>query len=86
MTTLVLIIFVCCVTYAVVGNLIVYVILVQRGIPVRSLWAGTPTYLYRICLDATPSVGKSLRRFAFSTDIAFFVAMLVGFVLIPFLQ
>jgi len=72
MITLILIIFACSGVYAIVGNIIVYFTLIHRGIPVRSLWARTPTYLYRICAKATPSVGKSLRRFAFSTDIAFF--------------
>jgi hypothetical protein len=66
------------VLYAVLGNAVVYFILLRRGVPTRSLWAGTPFYLYRVCLGAGPTVGVRLRRFAYSTDIAFLAAMLLG--------
>ena len=68
-------IFVFCVVYAVFGNLVVYLILSRRGVPMRFMWAGTPTYLYRVCAKS-PDVGVALRRFAASTNIAFVVAML----------
>jgi hypothetical protein len=58
------------VAYAVIGNAAVYVILRRRQVPVRHMWAGTPTYLYRVCRD-TPEVGARLRRFAASTDVVF---------------
>ena len=64
--------------YAVFGNVAVYLILSRRRVPMRSLWAGTPGYLYRVCKEATPVVGTSLQRFAFSTNIAFLVAMILG--------
>ena len=71
-------VFALCVLYAVLGNALVYAILLRRGVPVRSLWAGTPVYLYRVCLEATPPVSKHLQRLAFSTNIAFLAAAILG--------
>ena len=68
--------FVFSVLYAVLGNLVVYLILSRRQIPMRFVWAGTPTYLYRVCRQ-TPEVGLKLRRFAASTDVAFVFAMVL---------
>jgi hypothetical protein len=67
--------------YAVLGNIIVYFILIRRKVTLRSIWAGTPGYLYRICVKERAIVGSRLRRFAFSTNIAFLVAMILGLVL-----
>lgn len=72
-----ILIFVFSVAYAVLGNVAVYVILARREVPIRFMWAGTPTYLYRLCRQS-PAVGVALRRFAASTDVAFLVAMLLG--------
>jgi hypothetical protein len=83
MFTLLSIVLVLSGVYAIFGNIAIYFILVRRGIPVRTIWAGTPTYLYRICVKASPPVGQRLRRFAFSTDVAFLVAMLMGILLSP---
>lgn len=69
------------VLYAVLGNVFVYGILIRRKIQVRSLWAGTPGYLYRVCATETAIIGPGLRRFALSTNIAFLVAMVLGVVL-----
>ncbi len=78
MIDLLLIIFALSVLYAVLGNAIVRVILRRRGVPVRWLWAGTPGYLYRVCAQATPTVGNHLRGFAYSTDVAWLIAMISG--------
>ncbi len=78
MSTVLIFAFALSVLYAVLGNAIVYCILVRRGVPVRFLWAGAPGYLYRVCAEATPSVGMHLRRVAYSTNVAFLVAALLG--------
>jgi len=78
MRNLVIVVFLLSVLYAVLGNTVVYVILIRRKVPLRSLWAGTPGYLYRVCKEATPIVSTGLQRFAFSTNIAFLVAMVLG--------
>jgi hypothetical protein len=62
------------VAYAVLGNFAVYVILVSRKVPVRFGWAGTPFYLYRVCVQASPAMPR-LRTFALSTDIAALLAI-----------
>jgi len=64
--------------YAVIGNAAVLWILIRRGVQVRFLWSGTPGYLYRICAENTSTVGKGLRGFALSTNIAFIVAALAA--------
>lgn len=69
-------IFALSVAYAVLGNVIVYVILLRRHVPVSFMWAGTPGYLYRVCVAAR--VGVCVQRFAFSTNIALGVAMILG--------
>ena len=70
--------FVLCLSYAIVGNAIAYVILARRGIPVRFLWAGTPGYLYRVSSE-DPRAGASLRRYCLSTNIAFVLAFVFAF-------
>lgn len=70
-------IFALSVVYAVLGNVVVFVILSRRRVPMRFMWAGTPTYLYRVCRRSS-AVGVLLRRFAASTDVAFVVAMLLA--------
>ena len=69
-------IFVLSIVYAVLGNVVVYLILSRRKVPMRSMWAGTPTYLYRVCRQS-PVVGVVLCRFVASTNVAFIVAMLL---------
>jgi hypothetical protein len=64
--------------YAVLGNIVVYFILIRRKVPLRFIWAGTPGYLYRICSKERTIVGDRLRLFALSTNIAFLVAMVIG--------
>ncbi len=73
-----IIIFTLTTVYAVLGNIIVYIILMRRKVRFRSIWAGTPGYLYRICLRERTVVGKRLCRFAFSTNIAFLIAVVIG--------
>jgi hypothetical protein len=69
-----------CGLYALLGNLMVYGILNRRKVQLSSLWAGTPGYLYRVCARETEVVGPTLRRFALSTNIAFLMAMVFGFI------
>jgi hypothetical protein len=73
------------VLYAVLGNAAVYFILRHREVPMRSIWAGTPGYLYRVCCG-TSVAGLGLRRFALSTNIAGLLAFLLGLALIPVFQ
>ncbi len=61
------------VIYAAGGNAIIARMLSRRGIPFRSVWAGTPFYLYGVCLRMTPG-DRGLRAFALSTDAAFVLA------------
>jgi hypothetical protein len=61
------------VVYAVFGNVAVYLLLLRRHVPMKSLWAGAPGYLYRL----TPG-GTALRRFALTTNVAFVVAIFCG--------
>jgi hypothetical protein len=61
------------IVYAAGGNAIIARMLLRRRIPFRSVWAGTPFYLYGVCLRMTPS-DRRLRAFALSTDAAFILA------------
>jgi hypothetical protein len=65
------------VVYAAAGNAIMVRILSRRRIPFRSVWAGTPFYLYGVCIRMTPA-SRALRAFALSTDVAFVLALPVG--------
>jgi hypothetical protein len=62
------------VAYAVLGNFAVYIILASRKVPVRFGWAGTPFYLYRVCVQASPEMPR-LRTFALSANIAALLAI-----------
>jgi hypothetical protein len=64
------------VVYAAGGNAIIARMLLRRGIPFRSVWAGTPFYLYGVCARMTPTDRglRGLRAFALSTDAAFVLA------------
>ena len=64
------------VVYAVIGNAVVYLLLVRRKVALRKLWAGTPGYLYTQCVRSNGAVGPLLTRFALSTDIAFVLAFI----------
>ena len=75
------IVFAVSVVYAVLSNTVIYVMLVHRKVPLRHIWAGTPGYLYRVCAE-TQSVGPIMRRLAYSTNVAFLIAFLVGIVLV----
>ncbi len=79
MTTVLIFAFALSVLYAVLGNVVVYFILLRRGVPVRFLWSGTPGYLYRVCARATPSVSDRLRRFSYSTNVALLAAAILAF-------
>ena len=70
--------------YAVLGNLAAYSMLASRGVPVRLLFAGVPGYLYQACAGAGPSVSSDLRRFCFSLNVAFLIALLLGLGLVGF--
>ena len=78
--------FVASVLLAVFGNLIVYVRLVRRGIPVRFVWAGTPGYLYRTALRVDPAVAASVRALALVSVISFFLAFVLGAVAFMFTE
>jgi len=75
---LLMVLFAMGVVYAVVGNAVVYVVLLRRKVPVRAIWAGVPSYLYRVCANADPKVGAGLRRFALSTDVALVLSALLA--------
>jgi hypothetical protein len=83
---LIMVLFALSVVYAVVGNAVVYVVLLRRKVPVRSIWAGVPTYLYRVCANADSKVGTALRRLALSTDVALAISavLAIGLVIIFF--
>jgi hypothetical protein len=70
-------IFALSVAYAVFGNVAVYVALARRKVPMRLMWSGTPGYLYRVCVQSS-AVSIGLRRFAFSVNVAFVIAILSG--------
>ncbi len=61
------------IVYAAGGNAIIARMLLRRRIPFRSVWAGTPFYLYSVCMRMTPA-DRGLRAFALSTDAAFLLA------------
>jgi len=75
---LLMILFAMSVVYAVIGNAVVYVVLLRRKVPIRAIWAGVPTYLYRACANADSKVGTALRRFALSTDVALAISALLA--------
>jgi hypothetical protein len=77
MNDVLLFLFVLTVGYAVIGNAVVYVVLARRKVPVRFMWAGTPTYLYKVCVGAESTVGAGLRRFAFTTNVVLVAAFLI---------
>jgi hypothetical protein len=74
--------FVLSVTYAVLGNAIVCLVLIRRKVSLSFFLAGTPGYLYRVCAQAGPVVGTPLRRFAWTTNVAFALAAMLGLGLI----
>ena len=86
MRNLIMVLFALSVVYAVIGNAVVYVVLLRRKVPVRSIWAGVPTYLYRVCANADSKVGTALRRLALSTDVALAISavLAIGLVIIFF--
>ena len=65
--------------YAIFGNIVVYVVLIDRKIPVSFMWSGTPFYLYRVCGREPDKTGIVLKRFALSTNIAFFLTFALVF-------
>jgi hypothetical protein len=74
-------VFVAAVLTAVVGNVIVYVLLARRGIPIRFVWAGTPFYLYKLSVRAQPPVRPSISHLALATNVAWIVAFVLGYLL-----
>ena len=73
--------FATCVFIAVVGNLLVHLVLIRRGIPVDFFRAGTPFYLYGICGGEPARVGPLLRGLALLTNLAFIAAFVLGAIL-----
>jgi len=69
--------FAAAVAYAGAGNALIAGILYRRRIPFRSIWAGTPFYLYGVCIRMIPS-SRGLRLFALTTDAAFVLALPLG--------
>lgn len=65
------------VAYAGAGNALIAGILCRRRIPFRSIWAGTPFYLYGVCIRMSPD-SRGLRLFALTTDVAFVLALPLG--------
>jgi hypothetical protein len=59
---------------AALGNVVVYVSLCRRGVPVKFFWSGTPFYLYGLCVRAAPPVAPWLRRLALATNVVFILA------------
>jgi hypothetical protein len=70
--------FVAAVAFAAIGNAIAYILLVRRHLPVRFIWAGTPFYLYRICVRSNPPVPTLLRWFTLATNVAFIAACILA--------
>ena len=66
---------------AVLGNVLVYILLSRRGVPINFMWSGTPFYLYKLCVHAQPPVPPSLCRLALVTNVAFIAAFVLGFLL-----
>jgi len=73
--------FAICVFIAVVGNLLVHLVLIRRGIPVDFFRAGTPFYLYGICGAEPARVGRLLRGLALLTNLTFIAAFALGVIL-----
>jgi hypothetical protein len=65
------------VAYTVLGNFVVYVILVSRKVLVRFGYVGAPFHLHRACVQASPAM-PCLRAVTLSTDIAVLLAALAG--------
>ena len=70
-------IFVFSALYSMLGNLVAYIVLVNRDAEMRFMWVGIPGYLYRVCLR-TPGIGKALQRFVVSTDVALIAVVASG--------
>ena len=66
--------FVLAVLYAVIGNAIVFHVLVRRKVPLRFMWSGTPFYLYGMCNHLSPPL-PALKAFALSTNMALILAV-----------
>ena len=67
------------VIYAVLGNVFVYLVLLKRHAPMRSMWVGTPGYLTRVCNENPALAGPAPRWFSISTVLAFFLAFFFAF-------
>ena len=72
--------FVVCITYAVIGNAIIYRIVNNKGIETKFIWAGTPGYLHKILVNHPETFGKGMRLFSLSIIIVFVLIMLTGLI------
>lgn len=65
-------------TYVLFGNWAVYATLVRHEVPVRFLWAATPGYLVRVCINNEQKSGRKLLWFARSTVIVLVVVLITA--------
>ena len=70
--------FVVCITYAVIGNAIIYRIVKNKGIETNFIWTGTPGYLHKLLVNHPETFSKGMRLFSLSTIIVFVFVMLAG--------
>jgi hypothetical protein len=63
------------VLYGVIGNVVIYIILLHRRAPVRFSLSAMPLYLYGVCNRSVPPVRRALKFFALSTNIALILAI-----------
>jgi hypothetical protein len=61
--------------YAGFGNIAAYLIMNHRDVPMKSIWAGTPGYLYRVCRTSDVEAGSAAKFLALTSSLAF----LIGF-------
>jgi hypothetical protein len=60
--------------YGIFGNVIVWLMLTHRKVPLRFIWSGAPFYLYRVCNRMSPP-SPTLKAFALSTNVALILAV-----------
>jgi hypothetical protein len=65
--------FVIAVLYGLIGNLVVWLVLSHRKVPLRFGMSGVPFYLYGACNRLSPP-SPALKRFALSTNVSFILA------------
>jgi hypothetical protein len=68
--------------FCVFGNLIAYIIVVNKGLSPRLSLSGTPFYMYKLCRESPEKAGKVATYLALSSSIAFCIVFPLSILII----